>query len=118
MIEACICVGDLKGAGDFLMKMEAAGFCPDAELLDKVMDLYSQNKATREKAPTGDREALEALEAAMEEPRGRSNRFKMSGDAPEFKPAPKQELSGDAPEFEPEDALVGGRAGGGFNFDA
>merc|ERR1712137_174553 len=32
--------------GDFLMKMESSGYCPDAGLLDKVMDLYSQTKIT------------------------------------------------------------------------
>lgn len=48
MIEACILTKDLKHASDFLMKMEAKGFCPDMELLDKVMDLYSVQKGQRE----------------------------------------------------------------------
>lgn len=45
LIEACTCVCDLKDAGNFLVKMEAAGYCPDADLLDKVMVLHSQQKA-------------------------------------------------------------------------
>merc|ERR1719199_982683 len=47
MIEACINANDLKGASDFLMKMEAAGHSPELDLLDKVMDLYSQHKMLR-----------------------------------------------------------------------
>merc|ERR1719158_343154 len=44
MIEACIRGGDLPGISDFLQKMEAAGFCPPSNLLDKVMDLYAWQK--------------------------------------------------------------------------
>jgi len=46
MVEACINGGDLKGASGFLMKMESNGLCPDSDLLDKVMDLYSESRAT------------------------------------------------------------------------
>mmetsp|Transcript_8034 Transcript_8034/g.19951 ORF Transcript_8034/g.19951 Transcript_8034/m.19951 type:complete len:529 (+) Transcript_8034:136-1722(+) len=48
MIESCVLACDLKNASDFLMNMEAAGHSPDTELLDKVMDLYSQQKLRRE----------------------------------------------------------------------
>eukprot|EP00928_Gymnodinium_smaydae_P014471 TRINITY_DN15305_c0_g1_i1.p1 TRINITY_DN15305_c0_g1~~TRINITY_DN15305_c0_g1_i1.p1 ORF type:complete len:537 (-),score=161.66 TRINITY_DN15305_c0_g1_i1:188-1798(-) len=48
MIESCVLSQDLKGASDFLMKMEANGFSPDSSLLDKVMELYSQQKSKRE----------------------------------------------------------------------
>lgn len=48
MIEACILAKDLKHASDFLMKMEAKGYCPDMDLLDKVMDLYNVQKTQRE----------------------------------------------------------------------
>jgi len=48
MIESCILASDLKNASDFLMKMESSGYCPDADLLDKVMDLYSQTKIARD----------------------------------------------------------------------
>jgi pentatricopeptide repeat protein len=44
MVEACVNACDLKSASDFLMKMEAGGFCPKSELLDKVMDLYSESR--------------------------------------------------------------------------
>jgi len=44
MVEACISGGDLPGASNFLMKMESAGLCPDNDLLDKVMDLYSESR--------------------------------------------------------------------------
>lgn len=48
MIEGCVLASDLKSASDFLMKMETSGYCPESELLDKVMDLYSQQKSLRE----------------------------------------------------------------------
>mmetsp|Transcript_35758 Transcript_35758/g.77301 ORF Transcript_35758/g.77301 Transcript_35758/m.77301 type:complete len:527 (-) Transcript_35758:328-1908(-) len=48
MIETAVAAADLKSASDLLMKMETAGGCPDTELLDKVMDLYSQQKSKRE----------------------------------------------------------------------
>lgn len=41
LVEGCVGAGDLRGASDFLMRMEAAGHCADSELLDKVMDLYA-----------------------------------------------------------------------------
>eukprot|EP00397_Hematodinium_sp_SG-2012_P002330 GEMP01002336.1.p1 GENE.GEMP01002336.1~~GEMP01002336.1.p1 ORF type:complete len:688 (-),score=161.21 GEMP01002336.1:1395-3458(-) len=47
LIEACVHAKDLKSASDFLMKMEAKGYCPEAELLDKVMELYSVQKLHR-----------------------------------------------------------------------
>merc|ERR1712228_306397 len=50
MIESCIQGGDLKSASDFLMKMEASGHSPDTELLDKVMELYSQQKGNKDKS--------------------------------------------------------------------
>lgn len=49
MIESSVLAQDLKTASDFLMKMEANGHSPDTELLDKVMDLYSQQKASKDK---------------------------------------------------------------------
>lgn len=48
MVEACIASSDLKGASGFLMKMESNGLCPDSDLLDKVMDLYSESRANNE----------------------------------------------------------------------
>lgn len=48
MIEACVLSRDLKTASNFLMKMETSGFCPDSDLLDKVMELYSQEKTQKE----------------------------------------------------------------------
>jgi len=45
MVETCIASGDLRGASDFLMKMEAAGHCADSSLLDKVMDLYTESRS-------------------------------------------------------------------------
>lgn len=49
MIDVCLLGKDLKGASDFLMKMETAGFLPNSDLLDKVMNLYSQQKSEKEK---------------------------------------------------------------------
>lgn len=48
MADTCANAGDLKGASDYLMKMEAAGHCPDSALLDKVMDLFSEEKDQKE----------------------------------------------------------------------
>merc|ERR1740139_1037112 len=48
MIDSCVLANDLKSASDFLMKMEASGHSPDTKLLDKVMELYSQQKVLRE----------------------------------------------------------------------
>jgi pentatricopeptide repeat protein len=48
MIEVCVSALDLKSASDLLMKMETSGHSPDTRLLDKVMDLYSQQKNKRE----------------------------------------------------------------------
>lgn len=47
MVEACVNARDLKGASDFLMKMESAGHCADSDLLDKVMDLYQENTVAK-----------------------------------------------------------------------
>lgn len=125
MIEACIVVGDLKDAGDFLMKMEAAGYCPDAELLDKVMDLYSQHKAIREKSPEDMMEPSSPASPPTSKKRGQ-----LSSDAPVFTPpaadrvsdsAESLELSADADVFIPPSAAdAEGQQGasGAFNFDA
>lgn len=44
MAEYCADAGDLRGASSFLMRMEENGHCPDTALLDKVMDLYTEEK--------------------------------------------------------------------------
>ena len=42
---------DLKGASDLLVKMEGAGYTPNSQMLDKVLELYSeQEKGKAEKA--------------------------------------------------------------------
>lgn len=48
MIQTALAARDLKSASDFLMEMETSGGCPDSGLLDKVMDLYSQQKSKRD----------------------------------------------------------------------
>lgn len=53
MINVCLTAQDLKGASDFLMKMETAGFLPHSDLLDKVMELYSVQKSAREQDKLG-----------------------------------------------------------------
>lgn len=64
MIETCVFACDLKSASDFLMKMEAAGHCPDTELLDKVMDLYAQQKSLREMEKEKEMQAAAAAQQA------------------------------------------------------
>eukprot|EP00928_Gymnodinium_smaydae_P098308 TRINITY_DN9116_c0_g1_i1.p2 TRINITY_DN9116_c0_g1~~TRINITY_DN9116_c0_g1_i1.p2 ORF type:complete len:415 (+),score=87.82 TRINITY_DN9116_c0_g1_i1:189-1433(+) len=54
IVEACANDNDLKAASDFLMTMEAGGFCPGSDLLDKVMDLYDFESKSSRKA--GDKE--------------------------------------------------------------
>jgi len=117
MIEGCVLAGDLKSASDFLMKMETSGFCPESDLLDKVMDLYSQQKSQRQKqaeapkeptpmgaapsplgagapafAPGGGGEAAEGdAEKLAEDDLAKSSslrsRLKLSSDAPVFVPS-------------------------------
>lgn len=48
MIEASVLAKDLKTSSDFLMKMESSGHSPSSELLDKVLDLYSNQKTQRD----------------------------------------------------------------------
>mmetsp|Transcript_85478 Transcript_85478/g.151199 ORF Transcript_85478/g.151199 Transcript_85478/m.151199 type:complete len:528 (-) Transcript_85478:92-1675(-) len=48
MIEASVIAKDLKSSSDFLMKMETSGHSPATDLLDKVLDLYSNQKTQRE----------------------------------------------------------------------
>lgn len=115
MIEVCVAAMDLKAASDFLMKMETSGFTPESELLDKVMDLYSQQKVRREQEKQA--QAAAANEAAVFslplEP------FASEADGKEAtvgqvevgvspadekdgaKPRPKLKLSSDAPIFVP-----------------
>lgn len=68
MIEACCIADDLKGASDFVMKMETAGFLPQTDVLDMVMDLYVKQKEQAEAkeaegAEKADKEEPEAKEA-------------------------------------------------------
>merc|ERR1719362_744435 len=113
MIEACVLAFDLKSASDFLMKMEVSGFCPDSNILDRVMDLYSQQKAhnQEEKQKVAAEEAKMAQEAAnanaptedggvgaaLDELLDSEPRLKLSSGAPIFVPG----LSADAPVFVP-----------------
>mmetsp|Transcript_122541 Transcript_122541/g.273667 ORF Transcript_122541/g.273667 Transcript_122541/m.273667 type:complete len:440 (-) Transcript_122541:108-1427(-) len=46
MAKTCINAGDLRGASDFLMKMESAGYSADSSLLDKIMELYVESRAS------------------------------------------------------------------------
>jgi pentatricopeptide repeat protein len=69
MIEGCVLAGDLKSASDFLMKMETSGYCPESDLLDKVMDLYSQQKSQRQKQAEAPKEqAPTMVDAPAPEP--------------------------------------------------
>jgi len=53
LIDVHLSAKDLKGASDFLMKLETAGFSPNSELLDKVLELYS-TKQSEEKSTKAD----------------------------------------------------------------
>lgn len=50
MVEACIHEKDLKGASEFLMKLERAGCTPCEELLDRVMELYVDSRPSSSSA--------------------------------------------------------------------
>jgi len=98
MVEVCVLAHDLKSASDFLMKMETTGYCPESHLLDKVMDLYSQQKAEREQEKVKfaearmKQEAAEAkiasddIAAALDELLDAQPRVKLSSGAPIFVP--------------------------------
>lgn len=58
VINVCLQAKDLKGASDFLMKMETAGHLPSSDLLDQVMELYSRQKNAREQEKQAKAEAL------------------------------------------------------------
>jgi len=61
MIEACLLAEDLKGASDFLMQMESAGFLPRPSLLDKVMELYAKQKQKPVSKAEASEKATEAV---------------------------------------------------------
>lgn len=63
MIEAAVLAKDLKSSSDFLMKMETSGHSPATDILDKVLDLYSNQKQQREqeKQNNANRQAQSAL---------------------------------------------------------
>lgn len=63
MVEVCIAAEDLKGASDFLLRMESAEHCPDSDLLDKVMDLYSKQKNPGEPQATDNPLGQEKIDA-------------------------------------------------------
>lgn len=65
MIEVCLAAEDLKGASQFLMKMESGGHLPRSALLDKVMNLYSEARTAREKEELAKADALQ-LEIPLE----------------------------------------------------
>lgn len=93
LIDACVLSDDLKGSSDFLMKMEAAGFTPDADVLDKVMELYSQKKALREseKSETDPKAPNPSfLDDLLQGP---STRAKLSSSARLFVPMSEVDLS-------------------------
>mmetsp|Transcript_168132 Transcript_168132/g.540033 ORF Transcript_168132/g.540033 Transcript_168132/m.540033 type:complete len:512 (+) Transcript_168132:173-1708(+) len=104
MIESSVLACDLKSASDLLMKMESSGCCPEADLLDKVMDLYSTQKSRREQ----ERQYIvhSPLEAVCGVP---SQGMGMGMDAPveEFMRA---KLSSAAPEFVPRFGMEGAEA--------
>jgi len=91
MIEGCVLAGDLKAASDFLMKMETSGYCPESDLLDKVMDLYSQQKSQRQKQ--------------AEAPKEESTPMVVAPPAPEHG-VPPEPAGGDAAEGDAEKQVV------------
>lgn len=93
MIEACILARDLKQASDFLLKMENASYNPDSGLLDKVMNLYSEQKIQKEKE-----KAQEAQNAAQMPVDGFSMLFPPIEEIPE---GLRAKLSSHAAEFVP-----------------
>lgn len=91
MIDACVLAEDLKGASDLLMKMEASGHCPDTDLLDRVMDLYSKQKTQREKDKKAAKETERpeedsALSKRLDELLASMPRAKLSKEADLFVP--------------------------------
>ncbi|CAE7207874.1 CWC27, partial [Symbiodinium sp. KB8] len=86
MIEACVVARDLKSASDFLMKMEASGHSPNSELLDKVLDLYSNQKAQKDVSKLKEPHD-EGVDAEFDMEAMSLTRQKLKSDAPIFVPS-------------------------------
>lgn len=65
MIEAAVLAKDLKSSSDFLMKMETSGHTPATDILDKVLDLYSNQKQQREQEKQSQKDARQAQSSAL-----------------------------------------------------
>lgn len=95
VINVCLQAKDLKGASDFLMKMETAGHLPSSDLLDQVMELYSRQKNAREQERQAKAEALkenapervEEDELVLVSCEDEVNRTKLSSNAAVFVPS-------------------------------
>lgn len=104
MVELCILARELKLASDFLLKMENSGYVPDSELLDRVMDLYNQQKILKEQKAreqesriemADERDAVERQEAREEVVVPNCNESRMSPSAAPFNPTAAPFVPGD-----------------------
>merc|ERR1740121_3078519 len=104
MIDACVLAKDLKAASDFLMKMETYGYNPDSDLLDRVMDLYSQQKLLREQEKQTEEPQSFSAESGNQE-KSQLNDAAMDAIIPphirEILEGPRAKLKSDAPIFVP-----------------
>jgi len=63
MIDVCLSSKDLKGASDLLVKMEGAGYTPNSQMLDKVLELYSEKEKDKVEKGEEDAPALDMVNA-------------------------------------------------------
>jgi|Transcript_33937 hypothetical protein len=104
MVELCLLARDLKMASDFLLKMENAGHVPDPDLLDRVMDLYNQQKILKEqkaREKEAEIEKVEANAAGSSDELGDVSASNLSSQAPAFVPTNESTMSLGAAPFVP-----------------
>jgi len=87
MIEACVVARDLKSASDFLMNMEASGHSPNSELLDKVLDLYSNQKSQKDVSKLKEPQNEGVVDGEFDMEAMSLTRQKLKSDAPIFVPS-------------------------------
>jgi len=97
-VRICVKGNALQRASDYLIKMESAGHCPDASLLDEVMELYTQHKSAQDLQNLRPDSRKHHNNSFMISPRDRNsekeddaeNKVQLSRDAPVFVPMSMQ----------------------------
>eukprot|EP01067_Filipodium_phascolosomae_P000615 Filipodium_phascolosomae@DN1470_c0_g1_i1.p1 len=121
MVETCLAESNLREASNFLMEMEQKGHTPDQELLDKVMELYSQRRIL----PASSADEPKSPTKTLGLPTTPTAAFSQSLDSGGAPPngggiisnstlRPNARLTGDSPERMPFGSIIGSRGGEGL----